>query len=524
MNDDPTGRDYGNTDGYATLPPPSSQSRPVSSMLSKEQVQILPPGCFESAEHYYPRVLNAQIHPLARFFLTLGNERIAVRYCHLHPEANLDDVRAALSAVPRYFRWGGADLFHTTDEHGLRRMMVIETNSCPSGQKSLPFTSDDDEEGGYRRLLQKSFLPILRRRQLPKGRLAVLWDKNAMEVSGYASALADLTEEPVLVVPCFENAPEQFVRTSEQGVLEVLLEGEWEPIRAAFRYVTQRPWARIPPLTRTAVYNPVLVCLAGGRNKMLAAKAYDLQNAALARSGLSLRTPETIWDVSPAEIPWWVHRMGGVAVVKNPYSNAGQGVWTITSQDELDAFMEKDYPYERLIVQGLIGNAGWSSRTRDGKLYHVGTMPTKRGHIYAADLRVMVGVSPEGFFPVAMYARRARTPLTAEIEDGTSSWSMLGTNLSVRNPDGTWGTESERLLLLDRRDFNSLGFGLDDFIEAYVQTILAVTAVDTMAIKLVNSKGRFRRRFFASVNPDPVLLEEIIRYRSVAKKGLPLTP
>jgi hypothetical protein len=242
---------------------------------------------------------------------------------------------------------------------------------------------------------------------------------------------------------------------------------------------------------------------------MLAAKAYDLQNATMAGSGLQVRTPETIWDVSKAEVPMWVHRMGGVAVVKNPYSNAGQGVWTITSQHELDQFMSGEYVYNRLIVQGLIGNAGWSSRTRDGKLFHVGTMPSKKGHIYAADLRMMVAVSPEGFFPVAMYARRARTPLTAELTDGASSWSMLGTNLSVRETDGSWRTESERLLLLDRRDFNLLGFGLDDFIEAYVQTVLAVTAVDTMATQLVNSKGRFRRRFFASVNPDPALLDEI---------------
>lgn len=486
-------------------------------MLSTTDVGVVEPGTFETSAHFYPRVLNAQIHPLARFFLSLGNKRIAIRYCHMHPEVTLSSVTSALETVPRHFRWGGADLFHTTDENGLRRMMVIETNSCPSGQKSLPLTSEEEEEGGYRRLLSRSFLPILRRRQLPKGRLAILWDKNPMEVSGYAACLAELTQEPVLVAPCFDDSERPVIRISSQGIIEILVHGSWEPVRAAFRYVTQRPWNRIPPLTRTVVYNPTLVCLAGGRNKMLAAKAYDLQNAALASTGLQIRTPETIWDVSKQEIPLWVSRMGGVAVIKNPYSNAGQGVWTITNLDELDAFMARDYQYDRLIVQGLIGNAGWSSRTRDGKLFHVGTMPTKKGHIYAADLRMMVGVSPEGFFPVAMYARRARTPLTTELTDGTSSWSMLGTNLSVRATDGSWTTESERLLLLDRRDFNLLGFGLDDFIEAYVQAVLAVTAVDTMACKLVNTKGRFRRRFFASLNPDPTLLDEIA-------KQLPSTP
>ena len=41
------------------------------------------------------------------------------------------------------------------------------------------------------------------------------------------------------------------------------------------------------------------------------------------------------------------------------------------------------------------GNARWSSRTRDGHLYQVGTMPTPRGDLYVADLRFMVGASPD---------------------------------------------------------------------------------------------------------------------------------
>ncbi len=44
-------------------------------------------------------------------------------------------------------------------------------------------------------------------------------------------------------------------------------EQTWERVRAAIRYVTQKPWNRIPPITRTLIYNPVLACLAGGRNK-----------------------------------------------------------------------------------------------------------------------------------------------------------------------------------------------------------------------------------------------------------------
>lgn len=467
-------------------------------------------GDFEPERHFYPRVLNAQIHPLVRYFLSLGNDRIASRYSHLHPESDPEAVRAALAYQPLYFRWGGADLFHVTTERGLRRIVVIETNSSPSGQKSMPRSEEMQELAGYHLLLEKSFLPLLKRRNLPKGGLAVLYDKNFMEVSGYAATLASLTGETVFLTPFFDDDPDPPARFTEDGTLQVRdAQGTWHPIRAAFRYVTQRPWTRIPPLCRTLLYNQVVVCLAGGRNKLLAAKAYDLLNAELRGVGLNIHTPETHWDVGKAEVPLWVRSMGGVAVVKVPYSNAGQGVYTITNEAELRDFMDAEHSYDRFIVQALIGNARWSSRTSHGRLYHVGTTPNKRQSIYVADLRFMVGSSPEGFFPVAIYARRARKPLVSELAAGVSSWDMLGTNLSVKQAHNEWLTESDRLLLMDSRDFNQLGVGLDDLIEGYLQTVLAVTAIDKMCESLITRKGRFRRRFFGSLNPDRALVEEI---------------
>jgi hypothetical protein len=472
---------------------------------------LVEPGHFEPGECFYQRTLNAQIHPLVRYFMDLGNARIAERYCHLHPEAAPQAVHAALACVPRYFRWGGADLFHVTTERGARRIVVIETNSSPSGQKSMPILHEREEQGGYRMLLERAFLPLLRRRPLPRGDLAVLYDKNPMEAAAYAAVMADLTEEPVHLVHMPDGAAHPTARFDATELLEVRAAGgEWRPVRAGLRYVTQRPWNRLPAVARTALLNPVICCLAGGRNKMLAAKAYDLYNAELHASGLRIRVPETIWDVARQEVPLWVARMGGVAVVKVPYSNAGQGVYTITGPAELEAFMAREHPYERFIVQALIGNVGWSSRGRAGRLYHVGTIPRRAGEIYVADLRFMVGASPEGFFPVALYARRAAQPLVAHLEAATgSSWGMLGTNLSYQLPGGGWDSDPSRLMLMDSRDFNRLGIGLDDLIEAYLQTALAVTAIDRMAATLLTTKGRFRRRFFASLNPDRTLVQEI---------------
>ena len=441
-----------------------------------------------------------------RFFFTMGNERIAERYAHLHPEVSRDAIHELLAYRPAWFRWSGADLFHTTDEAGVRRMVVIETNSSPSGQKSMPLLDDAQDQAGYKRLLEKSFIPMLARRGLPKGGLAVLWDKNPMEVQAYAAVMADLTDEPVHLV---HVPPEGGTIRWDDGVLHIAHDGAWIPIRAAFRYVTQKPWSHMPAIPRTAMLNPAIACLAGGRNKLVASKAYEVFNANHAETGLRIRIPDTVPGVPRGAVPLVVEQLGGVAVVKVPYSNAGQGVATVTSPEELDAFLEAHQHYDRYLVQGLVGNVGWSSRGRDGRLYHVGTVPNVRRELYVADVRMMVGGSPDGFYPVAMYARRARTPLSDAKPEPGKTWDMLGTNLSAKREDGTWTTEPDRLLLMDTRDFNRLGLGLDDLIEAFLQTVMSTKAIDQMAASLVTKKGRFRARYFASINPDDALLAEL---------------
>lgn len=471
---------------------------------------LVKPGEFDPHKHFYERVLNAQIHPLVRFFFNLGNERIAERYCHLHPEADPHAVRRLLGYTPSHFRWGGADLFVTSSRAGVRRIVIIETNSCPSGQKSMPLIAEADEMAGYRLLVEHTFLDLTRDGSLPAGELAVLYDKNLMEASGYAATVAELTRESVYLVPYYDGDLGRTARFTD-GVLEVLAgDDRWVPIRAALRYVTQRPWNRLPPVAKTAILNPVIACLAGGRNKLLAAKAYDLLNAKLAKDGLKIHVPETIWDASKREVPLWIDRMGGIGVVKNPYSNAGQGVYTITSQAELDRFMASEQHYDQFIVQALIGNSSWSSSAEPGRLYHVGTVPDRKGHIYVADLRCMAVGGANGFRPAAIYARRARRPLTPTLEATDDSWDMLGTNLSFKKEDGSWGTETERLLLMDGRDFNKLGVGLDDLIEAYLQTVMSMIAIDGMAKQLITKAQRFRRRLFGSLVADNALEAEIM--------------
>ncbi len=491
--------------------------------LERPHVTTVPPGSFEPRNHFYSRVLNAQIHPLVSFFLRMSNRRIVNRYCHLNPRVDPAYLEQVLSHAPKHFRWAGADLFCTTTAAGNRRLVVIETNSCPSGNKSMPPPSDDDEQAGYRKLIETAFLPMLGKRKTVSGDLAVLFDKNYMEASGYAAVIADLTGEEVFLTPFPDGAKDAPARFTD-GLLEVRdAAGNWHPIRAAFRYVTQRPWNRIPIRTRTRILNPVVTCLAGGRNKLVAMKAYDIFNAELETSGLQIRTPQTIGDVAKQEVPLWVKRFGGHAVVKVPYSNAGQGVFTIVNQRELDRFMEMDHEYDRYVVQSLIGNYVWSSVERAGRFYHVGTIPDRHGHIYVADLRVMICGGEHGFRPLAVYARRSRKPLPTVLDDSKSSWEVLGTNLSERQPDGSWAASTDRLLLMDRRDFNMVGIGADDLIEAYIQTVLATIAIDKMTATLLTQKGGLRRSLFRSLDDDSALLDEIKR-GSVGGKTIPPEP
>ena len=58
------------------------------------------------------------------------------------------------------------------------------------------------------------------------------------------------------------------------------------------------------------------------------------------------------------------------------------------------------------------------------------------------------------------------------------------------------------------QDFNTLGLGLDDLIEAYLQTALAVIAIDKMCASLIRPEdGSFDLTRFRALNADDVLVQ-----------------
>lgn len=95
----------------------------------------------------------------------------------------------------------------------------------------------------------------------------------------------------------------------------------------------------------------------------MAALAYGAFNEQYREAGLRIRTPHTSTGIRKADVPAIIDAMGGHGVIKVPYANAGQGIYTITRQQELADFMAERHPYDRFIVQSLIGNPAWSSTT-----------------------------------------------------------------------------------------------------------------------------------------------------------------
>lgn len=471
------------------------------------EIELIKPGSFEPTNHYYPKILNANLHTMVKYFFNMSQDRVINRFCHMNPQTDPKVLKEILNYKAKFLPWAGCDLFHATDDEGRRRMIVVETNSCPSGQKSMPLRDDNNDLGGYELIIKETFLPYLKRKAKKTGVLAVLYDKNYMEASGYAATIAELTNEDVYLIPYYHESWSEFIEIDEKN--QFYIKDSKTPIRAAFRYVTQKPWSRLPVSSKTTLLNPILGCLAGGRNKLVASKAYELLNTELVDSGLSIHTPQTMNDISKAEIPMAIQALGGIGVIKNPYSNAGQGVWTILNQKELDNFMAQEIDYDQYIVQSLIGNSEWSSSSALGKLYHVGTLPDKRNQIFAADIRFMVCSTKDGFKVVGCYARRAKKALAKKAANIEDSWEMLGTNLSIKEGHNKWSSDTNRLMLMDIKDFNALGLSLDQMIEAYVQTVLSVIAIDKMAKRLVSDKGKLKKRLFQSLNKDENLQREM---------------
>lgn len=106
---------------------PKKKKKPLTGYSAKAVLS----GTYEPERHWYPRVLNAQLHPLVGSFLTLGNERMIARFSHMNPQVRPEALASILSYKPKYFQWAGSDLFNAVNYNGRRQMSMslIETSA-----------------------------------------------------------------------------------------------------------------------------------------------------------------------------------------------------------------------------------------------------------------------------------------------------------------------------------------------------------------------------------------------------------
>ena len=302
---------------------------------------------------------------------------------------------------------------------------------------------------------------------------------------------------------------------------------EWVPIKGAFKYITKNPWRNIPLITKTFITNSSLCCVSGGMNKNLQTKAHNIFNNEM--NGLKINIPPTKSDVEYDFIPLMVKSFGNVAVVKSPYGNSGTDVHIIRNSKELNQFMLGKHNAPEFggiyIVQALIGDKGRNihSKAKEGAYYHVGTIPDENLNSYAADLRIMIQYDyiNNTWNILNIYSTRAKEPLGKidnkyNLRETISSWDILGMNLTVQNNDNSSKTDVDRLILMDKKDFNTLGIGLDDLIQAYIQAILSTIAIDKMATKFVKESNdgttHFNRNYFYGLCNDIEFIQDI-RYQ-----------
>ncbi len=275
--------------------------------MNRPVVRLIAPGANAADRHFFPPALQCAPAPELQALARLSTEELVAAYCQLCPQADPQALAGLLAYRPRHFKWAGSDLFLVNNLAGERDVLLLETNSCPSGQKYMPTPTLPLQQTGYGTLIDAVFKPLLA--TAGEGVLAVLYDKNFIEALGYASAMADLLQEPVYLVAMHRPDSPTMIRSGKEGI-DILTPQGWRTVRGAWRYFTQRPWRQLSLRGATPIINPIAACIAGGRNKAAAAHAYAAFNHHHHADGLAIKTPMTVTDVRQEQVPQWVARLG----------------------------------------------------------------------------------------------------------------------------------------------------------------------------------------------------------------------
>jgi hypothetical protein len=372
------------------------------------------------------------------------------------------------------------------------KMCLIEVNSVATGSMSFP-SIDTEFYNQYDYIIQESFLPLISHIKKEDGVLAVLDDAFYPEGFGYATSMAKLSNEPVFHVNLSENYDSYFRINNDY--LEIIYDNKWRRIRACYKYVQTRPWLKLPVYSKTFIYNSLLACLAGGRNKAIASLAYENFNK---ESPIKIRHPLTITNLTKEGVIK-IAKDRGMGVAKGLYGNGGEEVFFLMDNNQIENFSKQDLSYNNYIYQDLIGLRTWFKDDRSNRYYHVGTAEKDKK---VFDIRTCVAYTENGFRPSSIFSRKAKSPLKEKLEDITDYKKVLSTNIG-----GSIDYDNQ-VVILDEEGFAHIGVKLENLIDAFIQTVLGAISIDMMACSLMKD-NQFDHEKYLSLNHDEKLYEEL---------------
>jgi hypothetical protein len=427
-------------------------------------------------------------------FLNMSNKEIADNYSKRKLIDKLN-IMNLLDYKPKYFFNAGSDLMKVT-QNNETKMLVIEVNSVATGSMCFP-TRDVDHYNQYEYIIENSFIPLVKDIPTEIGVLAMLNDATYLEAHTYSAVISRLMNESVYLINLADDRHyNNYFRFNDY--LEVNINSVWTKIRACYKYVQTKPWLKLPVQSKTFIYNSLLGCLAGGRNKAIASLAYNNLNDELSSQGLKINHPATFINLTKEGVlKQYQERCFGVA--KGLYGNGGHDIFFLTSEKDIDYFKEHSTDFTKYIFQDLVGLKSWFKTNCDGRYFHVGTIWPDRK---VFDLRMCVAYTKNGFRPSAMVARTTKEVLNDNYDEISSFKNVLLTNV------GDELGHTNQIVILDDFGFKRLGIGIDDLIDGFIQTVLASVAIDKMACKLME-QGTFNFDLFFQLNNDCVLYDEL---------------
>jgi len=462
--------------------------------MSRSPAQLVSPGEYDPANSSYPVIRTSRVHRIVEDLFALDHAGLIANYCARHPVSSRSALLRLLEWRCSNLVWAGCDFFPLRLKEGEPGVLLLETNSCPAGQKSMPAVGNEIGPGGYRRIYDELFAGIP-----ADGPLAVLFDKNEQEARGYAATFATESGRDAVLVPVLQSGYASTIRFVN-GVLEIGTASGWMRAAGALRYVTDQPWLRLPLSTSTPILNPVIACLAGGRNKHLANLAYERFNERWKGRGFSINAPSTVGDLARDDVAAAVAAFGGQAVIKTPYGHAGDGIFPVVREEGLAQWrLANESGSGRYVVQRLIGeehrcNAGAGDADQ-----------------VVFDFRMMLSNGSRGFRLISTFGRKAKQRFSFPLRQ-ESVRDQLITNISFRDQSGQWQTDPQRVVPFNEENFGRLGLTLDDLIDAFLQSAMAMVAIDELSKELSDSEGKLDLPAFHSLNGDRELEQAIAKH------------